>query len=364
MRRPATALVLALVSGCPPAKPEVALPPASGALELEVVAELGAAEGLADVRALALAGTILLVGDAEGLFLFEVGDPAAPQPLGSLRDRPVDDVVASGTLAFTIDINGSHILRALDLSDPREPRTAAETEAVSLIFGGLAIDDGLLWHAVGSNPPSRLYRDPASLSSTCTGPDRERGAMDVWLHGDLAFESVHFDDFAGDELDGNGAFGIVVWRVERVTDCPDIELADILYADTHAQNRSAFERSSASDLQVWFDASRSGLYATGEQRLRSLEVASDGQLSELDALELPEALGVSGDPNGPAGTVVAVTNGDLLLVDARQPAALELAAVLETPGIARAALAAGDGAHFFLGDSDSGVLVVRYGEPP
>ena len=362
--RAAMVAVLVPAAGCPPAKPDVALPPLSGSLELEVVAALGPAEGLSDVRALALTGTVLLVGDAEGLFLFDVADPTGPQSLASMRDRPVDEVTASGPTAFTIDVAGSHVLRAVDLSDPAAPRTAAEVDAVTLIFGGLAVDDGLLWHAVGSNPPSRLHHDLGDLSRSCDAPDRERGAMDIWLHGDLAFEAIHFDDFAGDELDGNGAFGIAVCRVERGGDCPDIELADVLYADTHDQNRSAFERASASDLQVWFDGTSSRLYATGEQRLRSLEVASDGQLSELDALDLPEALGVAGDPAGPAGTAVAVTNGDLLLVDAGQPDALELAAILETPGVTRAILAAGDGAHFFAGDSEGGVLVVRYGVAP
>jgi hypothetical protein len=364
VRGTAAIAIVALAAGCPPGKPDVALPPASGALELEVLASLGPAEGLADVRALALAGPLLLVGDQEGLFLFDVADPEAPVALGSLTDRPVDDVVVSGQLAFTIDISGSHRLRALDLVDPRAPSVRAETESVTLTFGGLAVGDGLLWHAVGSNPPSRLYRDPAGLGASCTGPDRERGAMDVWLHGDLAFESIHFDDFAGDDLDGNGAYGIAVWRVARGSGCPSIELADVLFADTHARNRSAFERSSASDLQVWFDASARRLYATGEQRVRSLEVAPDGRLTELDALDLPEALSVAGDPTGPSGTALAVTNGDLLLVDAARPDRLELAAVLETPGVTRAVIAAGDGAHFFAGDSERGVLVVRYGVAP
>ena len=189
--------------------------------------------------------------------------------------------------------------------------------------------------------------------------------MEVSIVGDLAFVSVHFDDFAGDSLDGNGAFGIAIFEIEEQTSgCPIITPAEIILSPTHFRNRSEFERSSSSDLQVAYDPDRRALFMTGEQRVRRFKLNEDLQAEEQTHLELPEVLDVAVDTSGSDGPVLGLANGDFLLVDAREDGALHFAGLVETPGVARVVAAAGDGAHFFVGDSEGGIAVIRYEVAP
>ncbi len=356
-RLAAVAMVPAL-AGCPPTKPVVELPPVTGALTTTVVGALAGAGGPRDPRALVVAAGTLYVGDVDGLFIYDLGDPAAPTLRARILDRRVDDVAVLGDRAYTIDVDGSHLLAELDVADPGAPRVIGERESQTLIFGGLAARPGLLWHAVGSNPPSRLYLDG---DRTCRAPDRERGAMDIWLDERWAYETVHFDDFAGDGLDGNGAFGLVTFAIDpSPSGCPRITPADILYFDDHDQNRSALERRGASDLQVGIEPGSDRIFVTGEQRLRSVAVGADGRMTELGALPLPDALAVAVDGTVPGQPVAAVSNGDVLLVDARSPTALALGSVVETLGDSRALAFAGDGRHLYAASEDAGVIIIRY----
>jgi hypothetical protein len=352
---------LTLCAGCPPDKPTVELPPISGALTAELVGTLGGPDGPRDPRALVVVGTTLYVADVDGLHLFDLADPAAPVRLGRALDRNLHDVAVTGDRAYVLDINGTHRVTELDVGDPRAPSVTREVTSKTLVFGGLAARPGLLWHAVGSNPPSQLFHDLGE--PPCDAPDRERGAMDIWLGDGVAYETIHFDDFAGDGLDGNGGYGLVSFVVEpRTGACPRVTPADILFFDTHARNRSRHERRWASDLQVAIARGGDLLFVTGEQRLRSVTVGAGASLSELGALPLPEALAVAVDEVDAAFPVVAVTNGDLLLIDARDPAALELAAVVETGGVTRAVVMAGDGRHLYASIEDAGIAIVRFEE--
>jgi hypothetical protein len=346
------AATLAL-AGCPPAKPEVALPPASGAIAAEVLGTVAAR----DPRELLVDGDRLYVGDGDGLAVFDVGDPAAPALLGRALARPVDALAVAGARAYTIDIGGSGLLAELDVGGGA-PMLLREVASPTFTFGGLAARPGLVWHAVGSSPPSRLYRDVGG--APCDAPDRERGAMDVWLTARWAFETVHFDDLAGDGLDGNGAYGLVSFAVDDAgAGCPRARAADTFFFATHARNRSRFERGSASDLQVAAIDDGATLYVTGEQQVRRLAVAADGALREEAALDLPEALSVAADVDDRARPVIAVGTGALQLVD-DEGGRLELAATVAPPGVIRAVAFAGDGGHLYAASDEAGVVIVRY----
>lgn len=357
--------LVTLLAGCVvEPRPVVPLPTPDGSLRAEIVARLGAETGLRDVRNLMVSGETLLVADAGGLFVFGLTDPGAPVLLSKVAPGPVDKVAARDGRAYTIDVAGSDRLRAFDISAPTAPVETASLPAITRTFGGLAARPGLLWHAVGSSPPSRIYfGDPIDRSASCAAPDRERGAMDVWLAGDRAFQSVHFDDYAGDGFDGNGGFGLAILDIDSDGGtCPRVSVADVVLAPTHSLNRSRHERPSNSDLQVDYDADRSVLYMTGEQRLRLLAIDAGGHAAEMARLDLPEVLDVAIRPEG-GGAVAGLANGDFLLVDARLPDHPSLSAVVATSGIARSVAASGTSPHFYVGDSEGGVLVVRYLEP-
>jgi hypothetical protein len=358
-------ILIGLGLGCSaPPKPEVFLPSVDSDLQAELVAQISAEDGMGDVRFLTVDGTLLYVAASGGLFIYDVQDPEAPTLLGQDPYGHADRVAVVGDRAYTIDVSGSDLLRVFDVRDPTAPTLVHEQEAISRIFSGLAGAPGMLWHAVGSNPPSQIYRTD-DLSLSCSAPDQERGAMDISLVGDLAFVSVHFDDFAGDKLDGNGAFGIALFEVEqKASGCPKISPLEIIIAPTHFNNRSEFERGSSSDLQVAYDPESRALFMTGEQRVRRFVLDEDFQAEEVAYLDLPEVLDVAIDTSSSDGPVLGLANGDFLLVDAREDEALHFAGQIETPGIARGVAAAGDGAHFFVADSEGGIAVIRYEVAP
>jgi hypothetical protein len=70
------------------------------------------------------------------------------------------------------------------------------------------------------------------------------------------------------------------------------------------------------------------------------------------------------DSSANDGPVLGLANGNFLLVDARSESEMHFAGEVETPGIARMVVPAGDGAHFFVGDSEHGFVVVRYEVAP
>lgn len=364
MRRAACCLTVAVVvalGGCPGVepKPDVSLPPVDSTLGGVEVARI---DDVGDVRGLAVDGAFLYVAHDGGLSIYDVQDPASPVAVTTVDTGRVDAVAIADGRAYTIDIGASHTLSVVDVSTPASAEVVDSAHAISLTFGGIAAQPGLLWHAVGSNPPSQLYYDLDELSA-CDAPDRERGAMDAHLAGDRAFATTHFDDYAGDGFDGNGAFGLSVFAVEaRDGACPGVELTDIVFFDTHAKNRSEYERSSNSDLQVDYDVDAQLLYVTGEQRLRVLDVDAQGLATELDTIDIPEVLDVSISPTGGGAAIAGLANGDFQIIDARTPAVLRYAGAVETPGIARVVAAVAGTGYFFVGDSDAGVAVVLVAE--
>ena len=352
--------VAAVLAGCPSVepKPDVSYPLIESGLGGVEVARIAGPE-IGDVRDLAVDGATLYVAHDGGLVLYDVTDPASPVVVSTLAMGRVDAIAVNEGRVYAIDIGGTHTLSVIDVSDPGSAAIIDSTRAVSLTFGGIAAGPGLLWHAVGSNPPSQLYYDLDELSA-CDAPDRERGAMAAWLEGDRAFATTHFDDFSGDGFDGNGAFGLSIFEIDqRDGECPGVELTDIVFFDTHAKNRSEHERSSNSDLQAAYDAPSQLLYLTGEQRLRVLDIDGAGHARELDALDMPEVIDVAIAPMFGGGAIVGLANGDFQIVDARAPAVLRYAGGVATPGTARVVAASVDGTHFFVGDSDAGVAIIR-----
>ncbi len=350
------ALSISVCAGCPPDKPVVELPPPSGALRAERVA-LSLVPAPRDIRVLRVDGQRLFVGDAGGLWIYDVTDPASPLLLGRVDGSPVDDLAVVGSTVLLLEIAASAPLRAFDIANPASPRATAEVAATTLTFGGIAAREDLVWHAVGSNPPSTLFTAP-DLARGCDGPDAERGAIGVWMDDRFAYETVHFDDYAGDGLDGNGAYGVVSFRIDQAGGCPQATPLDIFFFDTHSLNRSQFERSSAGDLQLAF--LDSDVFATGEQQVRRLAVDGAGRFTERAAVPVPDALQVTVDAAGPCGAVVAVGNGDVVLICAGDE--LEVAAAVTTPGVTRELAAVGDGRHLFV-DDDAGLTLIRYEVP-
>lgn len=351
------AVALLACAGCPPDKPAVELPAPSGAVRA-VLLPLELVPGPRDVRTLRVESERLYVGDADGLWIYGITDPASPVLLGRVAGPPVDDLAVVGSRVILLEIAASAPLRAVDLADPGSPQLTAEVPATTLTFGGIAARSDVVWHAVGSNPPSTLFTGP-DLATGCDGPDAERGAVGVWLDDRFAYETVHFDDYAGDGLDGNGAYGLVSYRLGRDGACPEATPADIFFFDTHSRNRSQFERSSAGDLQLAFLDDT--VFATGEQQVRRLDVDASGRFSERGAVPIPDALQVTVDAAGPCGPVLGVANGDVVLVCAAGE--LEVAALVVTPGITREVAAAGDGRHLFAADEITGLAVIRYEVP-
>lgn len=358
MRRGLVVGAVLACAGCPPPNVETELPALSGALTAEIVSTLGGPGGPRDPRALVVVGTVLYVADVDGLFVYDVAVPAAPTLLATVAGR-VDDIAVDGNRAYTIQISGTHRLTEIDVSTPAAPQVLREVASRTLVFGGIAARSGLIWHAVGANPPSRVFRDLGS--EHCDAPDRERGAMDIWLGDGLAFETIHFDDFAGDGLDGNGAYGLASFVIENSPGrCPSVTLGAVLFFETHAKNRSQFERGSQSDLQAALHPGGGLIYVTGEQRLRSVAVDAEGRMTELDALPIPDVLAVAVDASRANREVIAVGNGDLVLVDARDPAALEAAVIVPSSGITRAVAFATDGRHVVATNGAEGLVIVRY----
>ncbi len=355
MRRWA-ALTILVCAGCPPEKPVVELPAPSGALRAERVT-LSLDPAPRDIRVLRIDGRHLFVGDSGGLWIYDVTEPASPRLLGRVAGAPVDDLAVLGTTVILLEIAAAAPLRAFDIAVPASPRATAEIAATTLTFGGIAARQDLVWHAVGSNPPSTLFTGP-DLARGCDGPDVERGAIGVWMDDRFAYETVHFDDYAGDGLDGNGAYGVVSYRIDQAGECPRVTPIDIFFFDTHSRNRSQFERSSAGDLQLAFLDGE--LFATGEQQVRRLAVDGAGRFTERAAVPVPDAIQVTVDATGPCGAVVAVGNGDVVLICADED--LEVAAVVTTPGVTRELAAVGDGRHLFV-DDDAGLSLIRYEVP-
>ncbi len=356
------AALLVCLAACVDPKPTVPMPEVRSNLRPALVASVPPEAGPSDARTLTLAAGRLYIADGTGLYIVDASNPTAPTVLGALRGAAIDRVAVRDGTAFAIAA-GAKKLRVIDVSSPASPRLASEVDSPSLIFSGIDARPGLVWHATGGVPPSRLFYGPTvDARASCSAPDRERGAMDVWLRGDRAIVSIHYDDFAGDGIDGNGAFGWLLFAIEGKSACPRVVLTDKIFADTHAANRSAFERSANSDLQADYDPASGRLYLTGEQRLRILDVDGSGRASELGRIDLPDALDVAVDTTFAGGHVAGLANGAFLVVDARNPRDPRFGGALDTPGTARAVVAAGDGAHFFVGDSEGGVAVVRVTE--
>lgn len=83
--------------------------------------------------AIAVAGNHAYVAGEAGLVVIDVSDPAHPSQTGQLAPRPhnYDTAVAlSGSFAcvFEIDYFGANFLRVIDVSDPSQPRLAAELD--------------------------------------------------------------------------------------------------------------------------------------------------------------------------------------------------------------------------------------------
>lgn len=352
---------LVTLTGCSEAKPAVELPTIEPGYRVEPVGSL--ADSLIDVGYLATSGELLLVADESGLHIYDITDPGRPSFVAALTDVPVHRVRPVGDVAYIIDVDGDNRLRTVDLSDPRAPAVIAEVYSPTARFGGLDAQPGLIWHAVGQIPPSRLYYgDSVDDGRVCHAPDRERGTMDAWLFDDLAVVSIHFDDFAGDSLDGGGAFGFALYRLGGpASDCPELTLGDIVFISGHDKNRSAFEQPQNSDLQAAFDAAERTLYITGEQTLASFAVDTSARVDALGTLAIPELIDVELDTScAECGPLALVTNGDFGLVDASSPDALRLVGYVETAGISRSAAPAGDGRHVYIADGERGVAIVRY----
>jgi hypothetical protein len=189
--------------------------------------------------------------------------------------------------------------------------------------------------------------------------------MELNMVDGLAFASTHFDDFSGDGLDGNGTFGVAIFEVEsQASGCPRITPREVIVSPTHFLNRSAYERGASSDLQTTYDPESRSLFMTGEQRVRLFELSNDHRATELADLDLPEVVDVALDLSFAGGRVLGLANGNFLLVEASTGDELSFAGEVETPGNARVVAPAGDGRHFFVGDSKGGIAVIEYGGPP
>ena len=350
------ALIVTAVGCLPPAKESVELPPSTSDLEAELVTSI--ATDLIDVRNLVVKGDRLYVADASGLHIFDITDRAQPSALGTISDGPVNSVAILDDRAYLIEINDDR-LREWNISNPSSPVAITDVFSLTRTFGALAARDGLVWHAVGSSPPSRLYyRQPLDIDAACLGADNERGAMGVWLFDGLTVLAIHFDDFAGDDFDGRGGYGFAITNVGPTTDgCPDLDVRDVVLIPSHANNRSEFEAGSNSDLQASYDPGRRTLVLTGGQRLRKMTISPRGEAQDVQTLLFPEILDASIDSSG----VVVVANGDVGIVDGRL-GGLEFSQLVTTPGTARAVAVAGDRRHVYVADGEAGLAVIVYGD--
>ncbi len=353
------ALVTMLVIGCTPTpgKPDVQLPPVqSNDYQAQSVLTFFAGR---NVRELEVVGTTLYVGHDLGLALFDIASPANPLLLSELSLHRADSIATDGQTLYAIDISGTNALSTIDVSAPTTPELIASDDATTLTFGGLALNDDLLWRAVGSNPPSQVYQRQAPLTS-CNAPDKERGVMDVWLTPHWGFASVHFDDYAGDGLDGNGSYGMVAYRLTTTNDCPTLESTDIFFFDTHAKNRSTYERSSNSDLQFASLANLDRIYLSGEQTLRSLSFDQDsGTFGLLAELPIPELLDVDVAVTSEGDELLGLANGNFQLVDAANHASLLYVQEVSTSDVSRLVRDARDGRHFYIA-GDDGITIIEY----
>jgi hypothetical protein len=138
------------LAGCPPGKPTVDLPTPTGALRASLAPVL---DGPEDIRVLEVAGDRLYAGDVRGLVIYSIADPARPVELGRISGT-VDDIAIVDRVAILLAVDGNARLRSFDVTDATAPLLIADSPGTTLTFGGVAARVDLVWHAVGSNPPS------------------------------------------------------------------------------------------------------------------------------------------------------------------------------------------------------------------